>query len=123
MTEEKKVHVYRVPTRMRPQPWKHLRAWLFRTSVETTDYVTATAASYAHERTEQYEKLYYDEVKKRSDYADKHSPKLSDRSFRHQYPFTCTGCSCTWPCPDYRWAVDRPNLVVRLYDETPEESK
>ena len=110
----------RIPTRMRPQPWKHLLAWLFRTSVPTHDFVPAWSARDAREQSDKYRDLYYAELKKCEDFADKHSPELSSRTYQPHHPFSCTGCSCFWPCPDYKWAVGRPDLEVILRDKPSE---
>lgn len=111
-----------VATLMRPRPWKHFMAWLRRTSVPTHDFVSARAAKSMREELDHYLDLYNEEVKKRKDFADLHSPELSHRTFRGQHPFTCAGCSSFWPCRDYRWAVDRPDLEVILRDKPSEES-
>ncbi|MCW2089486.1 UNVERIFIED_ORG: hypothetical protein M2328_002766 [Rhodococcus erythropolis] len=110
-------NVIRIPTRMWPEPWKHFLAWLFRTTVPTLDYVPATSARGAYEESSRYQELYYAEVKKREDLADEHSPKLSGRTYQPQHYFTCTKCVHFWPCPSYKWAVERPDLEVVVRDK------
>ena len=100
--------VIRIPTYMRPRPWKHLLCWLLRTSVPTYDYCSMSSAVDANERAQMYERLYYEECAKREALAVEHQPHLISGS----KDFRCASSSCVhmWPCPTYKWATDQPNL-------------
>lgn len=108
--------VIRIPTHMRPQPWKHLLCWLLRTTVPTHDYVESWAARNANERSDKHFEMYMAEVNKREDLAAAHSPKLAGPSYPRN-PLSCTKCPHFWPCPTYRWATEQPNLKVTFTNE------
>lgn len=113
----------RIPTFMRPQPWAHLLAWLFRVSVPTFDYVHADTARDLNEERTQWMDRYYEVQRRIDDLIREHTPTLRDPEYltsgwdrgRH-LEFVCASprCSYSWPCPSYQWAVGRKYTPLRV---------
>lgn len=108
--------IIRIPFRHAPEPWKHIKAWLTRSWVESYDYCDNDAAKTAHERADEYYQMYLDERSKRQALADEHSPVFNrPNDPAHQFTCAANGCAYFWPCPTYRWATEQPDLeMLRL---------
>lgn len=103
-------HVYVVPMRLRPQPWRHLWAWLRRTDLATYRLTSTAAARDAHTRADRAQSELAAEVQYRLDLAKEHHPKPWGDSTTAT-DFSCTACLRTWPCDTYKWATKRPTLA------------
>lgn len=119
MTNRKAI---RIPTYMRPQPWAHLLAWLFRVPVPTFDYVTAYSAQDTNDERIRWRDKYHAAQGRIDDLIREHVPTLRNPEYltsgwdRRQLEFACASprCHFSWPCPSFQWAVDRKYTPMRV---------
>lgn len=103
----------KIPTRMRPQPWLHLKAWLAGNWVYTHEFVDQHSMRNTRDEVD-YWKREYEKAQGRIDALIlEHQPVLRDpisggwSAALIKLKCASPNCPFMWPCPQFQWATGK----------------
>lgn len=116
---------------VKPNPWRHLLAWMFRRKVHADDVVPKRWIEEAHRSADEWKNNYYEVKGYLEQLAREHHPVVRDaEKYTGQIgasvlDLACAECAYGWPCPTWSLATrnDLEPIRIVLKQKKPEATR